>query len=683
MHCYYVYLSKPTVLVNKLLYMVITILHTCVLFFMQLMHSSSALTTASFYENKSFFLSKNIDDIHISVNNHITQGSLNVLSLQIGNVDITNDPDITWKSSNTSVAVVDNNIILAINEGEATISAEFHGKTIKTFDIKVDINTLPDEDESIVKEAEELLSKMDLKTKIGQMFFVGFSDTVMDANASLIQAIDECHFGNVIYMGYNVKNYSSLANLTNTIQDKLITTNGVPGFISVDQEGGNVARLVSGATHFIGAMAMGATGNESNTYELGKAMGEELYNYGIRVDFTPVLDVNNNPDNPVIGIRSYGDKPMQVSLFGNNMTKGLAASNIIGCAKHFPGHGNTTVDSHSGLPVITSTKEDLYKTELVPFMSAIASGIDAIMTTHIIFTAFDEVYPATLSKTVLTNLLREQMHFKGLIITDGMQMAGVTKNYGGHEVISVLAIQAGVDILLYTSNDAPRISHGALMNAVNNGTISIERINESVKRILIKKIKYGIINNYKAEDKNIDELIAQHKEMNLRFAKESLTLLKGNFNGLDKSKSTLIIAPKKTTLTNENFAKYAAEYLVSKGMSKCDYEVVSPDMTDSEISTNIEKVKQYEQVVLAFDNVKVQEYTNTISFVNSVAAMDKELVVVALTTPYDLMAYDKAKIKTYICTYNYQEATVQALSMYLNGEFIAQGKFPLSKEGFE
>jgi beta-N-acetylhexosaminidase len=645
------------------------------------MRSTSTLTTASFYENKSFFLSKSIDDIHISGNNHITQGSLNVFSLQIGNFDITNDPDITWKSSNTSVAIVDSNIILAINEGEATISVEFHGKTLKTFDIKVDINTLPDEDESIVKEAEELLSKMDLKTKIGQMFFVGLSGTVIDSN--IIQAIDECHFGNIIYMAYNVKNYSTLANLTNTIQDKLITTNGVPGFISVDQEGGNVARLVSGATHFIGAMAMGATGNEDNTYELGKAMGEELYNYGIRVDFTPVLDVNVNPDNPVIGIRSYGDKPMQVALFGNNMTKGLAKSNIIGCAKHFPGHGNTTVDSHSGLPVITSTKEALYKIELAPFMSAIASGIDAIMTTHIIFTAFDDVYPATLSKEVLTKLLREQMHFKGLIITDGMQMAGVTKNYGGHEVISVLAIEAGVDILLYTSNDAPRISHGALMNAVNNGTISIERINESVKRILIKKIKYGIIKNYKAEGKNIDELLEKHKEMNLRFAKESLTLLKGTFNGLDKSKSTLIVAPKKTTLTNENFAEYAAEYLKSKGMSICDYEVVSQNMTDSEVSTNIEKVKQYEQVVLAFDNVKVQEYTNTISFVNSVAAMDKELVVVALTTPYDLMAYDKEKIKTYICTYNYQEATVKALSMYLNGEFTAQGKFPLSKEGFE
>ena len=661
--------------------MLITFLHTWFLFFIQIMRSTSTLTTASFYENKSFFLSKNIDDIYISGNNHVTQGSLNVFSLQIGNFDITNDPDITWKSSNTSVAIVDNNIILAINEGEATISAEFHGKTLKTFDIKVDINTLPDEDESIVKEAEELLSKMDLKTKIGQMFFVGLSGTVIDSN--IIQAIDECHFGNIIYMGNNVKDYSTLANLTNTIQDKLISTNGVPGFISVDQEGGNVARLVNGATHFIGAMAMGATGNEDNTYELGKAMGEELYNYGIRVDFTPVLDVNVNPDNPVIGIRSYGDKPMQVALFGNNMTKGLAKSNIIGCAKHFPGHGNTTVDSHSGLPVITSTKEALYKIELAPFMNAIANGIDAIMTTHIIFTAFDDVYPATLSKEVLTKLLREQMHYKGLIITDGMQMAGVTKNYGGHEVISVLAIEAGVDILLYTSNDAPRISHGALMNAVNNGTISIERINESVKRILIKKIKYGIIKNYKAEGKNIDELLAQHKEMNLRFAKESLTLLKGTFNGLDKSKSTLIIAPEKTTLTNENFAKYAAEYLKSNGTETCDYEVVSPNMTDNEVNTNIEKVKQYEQVVLAFDNVKVQEYTNTIRFVNSVAAMDKELVVVALTTPYDLIAYDKEKIKTYICTYNYQEATVKALSMFLNGEFIAQGKFPLSKKGFE
>ena len=641
--------------------------------------NSSELSHASFYESKSFFLSKNIDDIHIIGNSHTTQGSLNVLSLQIGNFDITNDPEITWKSSNTSIAIVENNKVLALNKGKVTISAEFHGHAIHSFEMEVDVHTSPEENEDIINKAEELLNGMDLSTKIGQMFFVGFDGVEMSSD--LTEAIEECHFGNVIYMGRNVEDYKTLANLTNKIQDKLVNTNKVPGFISVDQEGGNVARLVDGGTHFIGAMAMSATGNETNTFELGKAMGQELYNYGIRVDYSPVMDVNNNPNNPIIGIRSYSDKPIQVSQFGNNMAKGLNESKVMPCLKHFPGHGNTNVDSHLGLPVINSTKEELFKIELAPFISGIANGIDAIMTTHIIFTAFDKDYPATLSSSVLTGLLREQLHFKGLIITDGMQMAGVTKNYGGPDVVSVLAISAGVDILLYTSNDAPRIAYQALMNAVQNGTISENRINDSVKRILMKKIKYGLIDKYQAEGKDISELLKTNKEMNLRFAKESLTLLKGTFNGLDQSKSTLIIAPEKSE--NVNFAKYAKEYLISKGMTNCEYEVVSSNMTESEVTASIEKVKQYEQIVLAFNNVKVKAYETTINFVNSVAAMEKELVVVALETPYDLMVYDKEKIKTYICIYNYQEVTVQALSMYLNGEFTAQGKFPLSKEGFE
>lgn len=619
--------------------------------------------------------------------NEMMQGGHNNLDISFVGNNICEE--VVWSSSDNRIAIVDNGIVLGVNKGKVTIYAKsvVDESVFSSIDITVGQYKAKEENENDIKKVNDIISKMTLDQKIGQMFVVGFSG--MSITSDLEKAIKEYHMGNVIYMGYNVSDYNQISALSNSIQDMMVTNNIVPAFISIDQEGGRVARITKGGTHFISNMAMGATNNYQNTFLEGKAMGNELRNYGINVDFAPVLDVNNNPENPIIGIRSYSDNPLKVSLYGKNMFLGLMESNVMGCAKHFPGHGNTSVDSHYGLPTITTSKDELYQIELAPFISAVCNGIDAIMTTHIIFSSIDSDFPATLSKKVLTDLLREEIGYRGLIITDGMEMNAVSKNFGDYEETAVLAVKAGVDILTYTTTANPIKAFNGIKEAVRNGEITEERINESVQRILLKKMKYDIIDNYKAIGADINDQLEENEKLNLKFAMDSLTLVKGKFSGLDKSKKTLIISPSTSYdlgdgLTTNSFANYASNYLRVNGYD-CDFETVQNNLSVSETERLINKAKEYDYIVVAFSNVKTTKLNQTASFVkqlNKLKKDGKEIITIALDTPYDLMLYGK-EIDNYICVYGYQKASVIALSKYLNGEFVAQGSLSVSEKNFK
>ena len=281
-------------------------------------------------------------------------------------------------------------------------------------------------------------------------------------------------------MGANVANPATIAKMSNDIQSQMVASNLVPAFISIDQEGGRVVRLSNGGTHFISNMAMLATNDENNTYLQGLAVGKELRNYGINANFAPVLDVNNNPANPVIGARSYGENPFLVARYGVGLINGLRDSKVMATSKHFPGHGNTSVDSHSGLPVITSSKEDLYKIELAPFIASIGEGIDAIMTTHIIFTAIDSTLPATLSEKVLTNLLRNELGYDGIIVTDGMEMGALQSNFGNSNELAIKAVKAGVDMLHVSGGNT--VKKGSSMPAPGSKQGSHTHLSEYIKK---------------------------------------------------------------------------------------------------------------------------------------------------------------------------------------------------------
>lgn len=624
------------------------------------------------------------ESIKVSGENEMMQGAHNNLSVEVLGNNVTKE--VVWTSSDPKIAIVYQGIVLGVNKGKVTITAQsILDENVKdSIEIEVKQYIAEEYSEEDYKRVDDIISKMTLSQKIGQMFVVGFNG--MEMTDDLKTSIEKYNFGNVIYMGYNVTDYTRISALSNSIHEKMIKENGIPAFITIDQEGGRVARITNGGTHFISNMAMGATGDYENTYLEGVAMGKELRNYGVNVNFAPVLDVNNNPENPIIGIRSYSDNPLLVSLYGKNMFLGLQSSNVMGCSKHFPGHGNTSVDSHYGLPTITTSMNELYQTELAPFVSAVANGIDSIMTTHIIFTAIDKDYPATLSKKVLTDLLREELGYTGLIITDGMEMDAVSKNFGGYGETAVMAVKAGADILTYTTTYNPATAHKALVSAVNSGDITEERINESVRRILLKKLEYGVLDNYQAENKDISEMLVDNEELNLKFAMESLTLAKGNFQGLDKTKSTLIISPTTSFslgngLESNSFSNFAANYLKENGHKNCDWVTVKANISSSEMQNLLVKTNEYDQIVIALSNVKTSKYTSSANFVNQVAKLDKELVVIALDTPYDLMSYS-SNVKNYICVYGYQKATVIALSKYLNGEYKATGVLAISPENF-
>lgn len=620
------------------------------------------------------------DNITITGSNEVTEGEYIILNTIIEGNNISKD--VYWESSDIKKAYVYNGIVLGLNAGVATIKV-YSSLDKDIYDeilITIKANNKNEYTDDEINRVNNIISNMTLRQKVGQMFVVGFSGTSL--SNSFKNVISEYNFGNIIYMGYNVTDINTLAKLSNDIQNQMVLSNTVPAFISTDQEGGRVARLVKGATHFVSNMAVGATNNFNYSKLIGEAMAKELLNYGINTDLAPVLDVNNNPLNPVIGVRSYYDNPLMVALYGKYMLEGMKSNNLMACPKHFPGHGNTTTDSHYGLPSINNSIDELYSTEFIPFITAVNNGLDCIMSAHMIFNAIDKNNPATLSEKVITGLLRNEWGYDGIVMTDAMEMNAISKYYGTYDKTAVMAVKAGCDLLLYTGNDNPRIALEGIITAVNNNEISEERINESVRRILLKKLRYNILDNYIANNENISDLLNKNRLLNLEIAQNSITLVKGEFKGLDKNKSTLIISLNcKYVVEYNSLGGYACNYLKENGYNNCESYIINTDITNSELQTLKSLINQYDQVILANSNINKidNELNELIKLIK-----DKETnLIIALDSPFDILRYGYENVDNYICVYGYQEASIIALSKYLNNEFEAKGISPIDINSFK
>src|SRR5699024_1414743 len=332
---------------------------------------------------------------------------------------------------------------------------------------------------------------MEIKKDIGQLFVIGFPGN--ELTSGLKDLIHEYHIGGIILFAHNIGTPEEVINLTTALQKEAKSAGyKYPLFIAIDEENGTVKRLGQGAGEYPGAMALSATQDPNSAYEIGKATGDDLLQLGINWNYAPVLDVNNNSNNPVIRVRSFGEKPEMVSEFGTEFMRGLQDAGIATALKHFPGHGDTSVDSHYSLPQINHDIKRLHEIELVPFKAAIAEGADSIMTAHIAFPALEteEGCPATLSKNIITGLLREELDFKGVIVTDALEMEAVSETIG-IENGAVKAIQAGADNVLI--GHLPEEQLKALKRveeAVYNKEISFESIQESIELINQMKEKY-------------------------------------------------------------------------------------------------------------------------------------------------------------------------------------------------
>ena len=424
----------------------------------------------------------------------------------------------------------------------------------------------------------ELLNQMTLEEKVGQMMVASFrvwqdlSDTASDAgktvesqepvavservnvtelNDTIRECIQKNHIGGTILFAENFKNAEQTLRLVMDLQTSSIKGGGVPLFVAVDQEGGSVARIGFGTTG-VGNMALAATADSDNAKAMAKIYGTELQALGINMDYAPVLDVNNNARNPVIGVRSFSDSPRIVQGFGDAFMEGLRSTGTIATLKHFPGHGDTNTDSHTGFPCIYKTYEELKSFELVPYEGAIENGADMIMTAHIqypeieketyvsISTGEDVYLPATMSHVILTDILRGDMGFEGVVVTDALEMGAIADNFATEDILCK-SINAGADMLMlpmvYDSVGLDQVNEWVdlTVKLVKDGKIDEARIEESVHRILTLKEKYGILEetDFSVTQEKIDKALEtvgckEHREQAWEIAVKALTLVKND-----------------------------------------------------------------------------------------------------------------------------------------------------------
>ncbi|MFR2454456.1 glycoside hydrolase family 3 N-terminal domain-containing protein [Faecalibacillus intestinalis] len=363
---------------------------------------------------------------------------------------------------------------------------------------------------------DSLLSNMSLRQKITQMMMVDFrqwktadeeaKSDFTKMNSEVQKIVEDYDFGSVIFFANNIKETEQSFNLTMDLQKAATKDNGIPLLITTDQEGGIVYRLGSG-TALPGNMALGATGDVNNAKIAGEIIGSELSSLGINTTLAPVVDVNNNANNPVIGLRSYGEDAEMVGKMASAEIEGLAEYNVIGCAKHFPGHGDTATDSHYGLPMVNKSKEELLNNELKPYQVAIDQGIEMIMSAHILYPQLDdttvhsdktgkeEKLPSTLSHKILTDLLKGEMGFNGVVVTDAMNMAGIANTYDEVQAVK-LAINAGVDLICMPTNitcleDMSKLD--AIIDGVEKAVTVVKNENNTLPLNVTKKSKVLLV----------------------------------------------------------------------------------------------------------------------------------------------------------------------------------------------
>ncbi|MFZ3576850.1 glycoside hydrolase family 3 N-terminal domain-containing protein [Virgibacillus sp. DJP39] len=607
--------------------------------------------------------------------------------------------NLKWESTNKNVATVDKNGIVTFTgqNGRSFISVSNENFSDRiAVDFKVDNSNekgKPMSSGKVVKQENEkydiilnAIKSMTMKEKIGQLLMPDFrnwdGENVTEMLPEIEQLVKEYHLGGVILFRENVVTTEQTAKLVSAYQE---ATEKYGLLMTIDQEGGIVTRLQSG-TDMPGNMALGATRSSELAGEVGQAIGEELKALGINMNLAPVLDVNNNPDNPVIGVRSFGESSELVADLGIAYTKGLQSTGVAATAKHFPGHGDTAVDSHLGLPEVPYDLERLKKVELYPFQKAMDAGIDAVMTAHVTFPKIDDTkviskkdgteisLPATLSHKVLTGLMRDYMGFEGVIITDALNMGAIQDHFGAVDA-AIRSVKAGSDIVLMPVG-LKDVADG-LYNAVESGEITEERIEASVKRILTLKVNRGII---KEENPTpINEVIAHakevvgseaHKQVEKKVAEQSITLV--------KNENTLPLAlndDQKIVVVGNSFVSSLYE-AISQFHANTEVIRTGGPLSESQLS-----------IVQEADSVIVGSYTYNVSgrsidssqmqMVNQVIKNANAPVIgVGIRNPYDIMAY--TTVDSYLAQYGFREASFNATAATIFGENTPTGLLPVT-----
>ncbi|MDO6384449.1 glycoside hydrolase family 3 protein [Leptospira santarosai] len=385
-------------------------------------------------------------------------------------------------------------------------------------------------DKYLESQAKEIVDTMSPEELTGQVIHVTIPGKTLDETAE--KEIEEILPGGIILFGTNIGTKEEISKLNLELQKKSLEVSKLPLLISVDQEGGRVLRVRDGVTQFPGAMALGQTKNADYAYKVGFVTSYQLRKLGFNFVFAPDLDINNNPDNPVINTRSMGSTPEMVSASGIGYEKGARIGGAVPTIKHFPGHGDTNVDSHLGLPKIDKTLEELEKMELIPFQESIRQGAEVVMSAHILYPKLDPDFPATLSSKILTGILRDKMGFQGVIITDAMEMNAIDAHYKDRDP-GVLAILAGADILLMTSwGKTTRNMKNQILTAYKRGTFQKgekDLLKEAVYRQILLKLKHGIVYEFSSKKFESKEKLSDLEQKEIVFFQNQIAEREKNF----------------------------------------------------------------------------------------------------------------------------------------------------------
>lgn len=600
---------------------------------------------------------------------------------------------VQWKSTNEEIATVDEKgIVKATGKvGQSKIIAEREGSmdyiTIKMEEKNGNPRLIKEQGEDY-QIAERAIKGMTLEEKLGQMMMPDFrymnGQNVTQLLPEVERMIRSYHIGGVILFRENIV---STEQSTALIEQMQRVSNKYKLLMTIDQEGGSITRFQAG-TDMPGNMALGATRSNELSEKVGKTVGEELKSLGFNMNFAPSLDVNNNAENPVIGVRSYGGNPDLVANMGLSYINGLQSTDVSATAKHFPGHGDTNIDSHVGLPIVSHDMERLKSVELYPFQKAMDNGLDAIMTTHITFPNLDSTsvisqktgerinLPATLSKKILTDLVRDEMKFKGVIVTDAMNMGAISKHYGTVEA-AIKTIQAGTDIVLMPGN-MNEIFPG-LVEAVEKGVISEDRLNESAKRILELKLKRGIVKEEQitpVEEKinNAIRIVGsnEHKAVEKEAAEKSITLVK-NEKAL----------PLTSLSTNDRIVVIGNRYIQDLGnaIKEKHPNTQIVEFTNTTEMTEAQKkiVKSANYIIYGSFSTNVEMRSETSSQIKIIKQVmnitNVPVIAVAIHNPYDIMAYPE--VDAYITQYGFNKASFDATASVIFGEYSPIGKLPV------
>ncbi|MDR9853984.1 glycoside hydrolase family 3 protein [Paenibacillus sp. VCA1] len=515
------------------------------------------------------------------------------------------------------------------------------------------------------------MRQLTLREKIGQLIVAGFPGLDVDEETQRLFA--DYKIGNVILFAHNVQNREQLKSLCAGLQRSIAAHTGHPALISIDQEGGRVTRLPQDAVNVPGAMAIASTGRPENAYAAGRITAREMRALGINFNLAPVLDINNNKRNPVINVRSYGDTAEVVTEYGLQMLRGLKDGGVLAAIKHFPGHGDTAVDSHLGLPSIDKPLEALEELELKPFRAAIDSGAECLTSAHILFPAIENhQVPATMSKAIITDLLKHKMGYEGLVISDCLEMDAIQKYYGTAEG-AVGALKAGVH-LLFISHSARLVKDAVhrIEQAVEAGELPIAVIDEAVEKVLFYKDKYGLV-----EEEDMTE--AQHKA-NRRAAEaislESICHVSGKLVPVQKDVSDTIVIgslpyrPDQASSRTGAGLSFPAEAAAALGTAYLLTDI-NPDETEQRRIAD--EVQNVPNIIIGLYNGC--DHQGQIELANRLARAGHQVTAVALGKPYDLELLEEG-----ICglaAFEYTRMSIRSVIRILAGETPPTGQLSL------